>query len=225
MEKIYSASVGSAWSGEIRGLLHVDGRVIAECVSTQEALDLSAALNRTHQTPEQIRNSEARWEINDLLPLAKMLDGRDNQNNWTRKLEQLMACFVGESGTVKDSLQVPEIPGGWIVWDRVIPWEKVAKRAQMWDGSSWFEMRLSDAPPPAWRIIIPGQDAGEALVGVECWVKYDDDEPWQGPIVVDGIDPKAKRRKYDHRSIRHADGDGSFWGSVHARPTYLGRPE
>ena len=130
-----------------------------------------------------------------------------------------------EEPTVKESLQVPEIPAGWIVWDRVIPWEKVAKRAQMWDGSSWFEMRLSDAPPPAWRIIIPGQDAGEALVGVECWVKYDDDEPWQGPIVVDGIDPKAKRRKYDHRSIRHADGDGSFWGSVHARPTYLGRPE
>ena len=121
MKVTYHASVGSAWSGEIRGLLHADGRVVAECVSSQEAMNLSAALNRTQQTPEQIRNSEARREINDLIPLAKMLDGRDNQNNWTRKLEKLMACFVGESGTVKDSLQVPEIPAGWLLGDHSRP--------------------------------------------------------------------------------------------------------
>ena len=118
---LYSASVGSAWSGEIRGLLHCNGRVVAECITPQHALDLSVKLNRTQRTPEQIRNAEARREINDLLPLAKMLDGRDNQNNWTRKLEKLMACFVGESGTVQDSLQVPEILAGWLLGDRSRP--------------------------------------------------------------------------------------------------------
>ena len=135
MDVTFSASVGSAWSGEIRGLLHCNGRVVAECITPQHALDLSVKLNRTQRTPEQIRNAEARREINDLLPLAKMLDGRDNQNNWTRKLEKLMACFVdeaeqdatvyfrerNEAAAVKDPLTAPEIPAGRLLGDRSRP--------------------------------------------------------------------------------------------------------
>ena len=97
--KVWTASVGSAFSGELRGLLtaHMangESRLSAECVSVQEACKLAQLLNRAYSTPEQIRNAEARREIEELKALAEMLPGRDNKNNWIKKLDWIKGQFA-----------------------------------------------------------------------------------------------------------------------------------
>lgn len=96
--KLWSACPGSAFSGELRGLLtaHLangESRLSAECVSAQEACKLAQLLNRAHHTPEQIRNAEARRECEELKALAEMLPGRDNKNNWVKKLDWIKMQF------------------------------------------------------------------------------------------------------------------------------------
>ena len=99
---LYSASVGCAWSGTMRGLLSVERvngtvGVVAECVTPDCAAELAKKLNLANLgSAAQIRNAAARREINELLPLARMLPGKDNQNNWERKLTWLLAQFLDE---------------------------------------------------------------------------------------------------------------------------------
>ena len=96
----YTGTAGSAWSGTMRGLLtaHLangEARLCAEAVSAQEALELARLLNLGLEcgTPELRRDAKARQEIHELLELAETLPGRDNQNNWKKKLEWLKAQF------------------------------------------------------------------------------------------------------------------------------------
>ena len=100
----YTGTAGSAWSGTMRGLLtaHLangEARLCAEAVSAQEALELARLLNLGLEcgTPELRRDAKARQEIHELLELAEMLPGRDNQNNWKKKLEWLKAQFEPET--------------------------------------------------------------------------------------------------------------------------------
>ena len=100
----YTGTAGSAWSGTMRGLLtaHLangEARLCAEAVSAQEALELARLLNLVLEckTPELRRDAKARQEIHELLELAELLPGRDNQNNWKKKLEWLKAQFEPEA--------------------------------------------------------------------------------------------------------------------------------
>lgn len=97
---MYWASNGSAWSGTIRGLLHAklangETTLLAECSSPQVAMDLAKALNELLEAPkpELRQNAKARQELFELAKLAELLPGRDNKNNWARKMEWLMGLF------------------------------------------------------------------------------------------------------------------------------------
>lgn len=69
----------------------------------------------------------------------------------------------------------------------------------------------------------PGQDAGEALVGVECYVKDAGDEEWctsEPPLKI-----TAYREGLGYSRLPNPRPDIAFGWWNHARPTYLGVPE
>ena len=69
----------------------------------------------------------------------------------------------------------------------------------------------------------PGQDAGEALVGVECWIwdEMNGISGIQGPAKVDKYDPHGIPRKFAYLVLDQKVNGAYF---AHARPVYLGRP-
>lgn len=69
----------------------------------------------------------------------------------------------------------------------------------------------------------PGQDAGEALVGVECyvWDEMNGLAGVQGPAEIDKYDPYGTPRKFAYRTLDQRVNGAYF---AHARPVYLGRP-
>ena len=99
---LYSASVGCAWSGTMRGLLHVERAngsvgVVAECVTPDAAAELARKLNLANLgSAARMRNVSARRELMELKDLAEMLPGRDNKNNWVKKLDWLLEQFLDE---------------------------------------------------------------------------------------------------------------------------------
>lgn len=99
---LYSASVGCAWSGTMRGLLSAQAangssRVLAECSTPDCAADLAQKLNLASLgSAERVRNVTARRELGELRNLAELLPGRDNKNNWMKKLDWLMEQFLDE---------------------------------------------------------------------------------------------------------------------------------
>ena len=105
---LWTASVGCAWSGTMRGLLtaHLangETRVAAECCTPQDAADMAVRLNLAGIGPDKIRNITARRELMELRSLADMLPGRDNKENWKKKLNWLLEQFLDETdGLDKD---------------------------------------------------------------------------------------------------------------------------
>ena len=100
--KLWSASIGTLFSGTLRGILTANlanGQIHhrAECTTPAVACELAKDLNLLLElgTAEKIRNAKARREIQELLDLAEMLPGRDNKNNWARKLRWIQDQFSG----------------------------------------------------------------------------------------------------------------------------------
>ena len=83
--------------------------------------------------------------------------------------------------------------------------------------------------PIRWRYTIgqsghaPGQDAGEALVGVDamCGTKMNGLAGVQGPAKIDKYDPYGTPRKFAYRTLDQRVNGAYF---AHARLGLLGRP-
>ena len=105
---LYTGTVGSAWSGTMRGLLTVhysDGtqHVIAECCNPDVAADLAKKLNKATgiEADELVKTfvklnefgDEIRRELHELLGIVDVIPGRDNKNNWKKKIEWILGKF------------------------------------------------------------------------------------------------------------------------------------
>lgn len=99
--KLWSASAGSLFSGTLRGVLtaHLangETHARAECTTPAVACEMAKDLNLALEcgTADKIRNVRARMEIEELRSLAELLPGRDNKNNWMKKLDWLKEQFA-----------------------------------------------------------------------------------------------------------------------------------
>ena len=105
---LYTGTVGSAWSGTMRGLLtthYNDGtqQVIAECCNPDVAADLAKKLNKATgiEADELVQTfvklnefgDEIRRELHELLGIVDVIPGRDNKNNWKKKIEWILGKF------------------------------------------------------------------------------------------------------------------------------------
>ena len=72
-------------------------RVVAECCNADQAMVLAKELNsiQDRRAPELLRDDKMREILWEMRPLADMLDGRDNQNNWRGKVDFLLSRLEG----------------------------------------------------------------------------------------------------------------------------------